>query len=110
MEPKERLVTVARFSDAITAQLTKGGLEAEGIQCSLADLAPDSPGFEIELQVRESDVGRAQKILSERLGEEELHGLPSPAYSRRYRTYALVTLVLSAILVLMVLFVFLKDL
>lgn len=71
-EPPVKLVPVATFNDTFSANLAKGKLESEGIDCFLASghrlgrswgeggmLGP------IELQVKESDVERADKVLQE---------------------------------------------
>ncbi len=65
----EKLVTIARFHFVGEAQIAKLTLVSKGIDCILADefmstYVPIAMGG-IRLQVRESDVERAEEILQE---------------------------------------------
>lgn len=65
----EKLITIARFSQAMEAYLSKGRLESEGIECFIADeftttswLLANALGG-VKLNVRESDIERALEVL-----------------------------------------------
>ena len=66
----DKLVTVAIFVEPVEANLAKGRIEAEGIECFLAGehfagtywLLSNAAGG-VKLQVRESDAQRAAEIL-----------------------------------------------
>jgi len=67
-----KLVTIATFNDPFSANLAKGKLESEGIECFTASEHRlgrswgDGNVFgPIELQVKEPDVERADKVLEE---------------------------------------------
>ena len=67
-----KLVTVATFGDPFSGNLAKGKLESEGIECFIASEHRLGRSFgaggmlgPIELQVKESDVERADKLLQE---------------------------------------------
>jgi len=71
----EDLVTIASFFNPVEAQIVKGMLESEGIDCFLANdvVFTVNPGYAladggVHLRVRESDAVRARELLSE---EEE---------------------------------------
>jgi DNA-directed RNA polymerase subunit M/transcription elongation factor TFIIS len=69
-EPADSLITVATFSQAVEAHIAKGRLEAEGIDCFIADenivnmnwLYSNAVGG-VKLRVREPDVKRALEIM-----------------------------------------------
>ncbi len=67
-----KLVTVATFGDPFSGNLAKGKLESEGIECFIASEHRLGRSFgaggmlgPIELQVKESDIERADKLLQE---------------------------------------------
>ncbi len=71
-EAPVKLVTVATFGDPFSGNLAKGKLESEGIECFIASEHRLGRSFgaggmlgPIELQVKESDVERADKVLEE---------------------------------------------
>ena len=72
LETSLKLVTIATFNDPFSANLAKGKLESEGIECFTASEhrlgrswgAGNMVG-PIELQVKEPDVERADKVLKE---------------------------------------------
>ncbi len=71
-EAPVELVTVATFGDPFSGNLAKGKLESEGIECFIASEHRLGRSFgaggmlgPIELQVKESDVERADKVLEE---------------------------------------------
>jgi hypothetical protein len=64
------LVTVRTFYNAMDAQLYANELDAAGIQCTLANqntntLGPYAAFSQVELQVRQEDVGEARELLSQ---------------------------------------------
>ena len=67
----EKIITIARFSDYIQANMAKISLESEGIQCFLGGenfvatygLYSNAIGA-IELCIKESDKRQAEEILS----------------------------------------------
>lgn len=70
--PPAQLVTVARFDDALSANLAKTKLESQGIPCFLADEHVVQMSWlfsmfagRIRLQVGESDAGKAADLLWE---------------------------------------------
>jgi len=75
----EKLVTVARFSDYITADLARQLLEDEGIEAfvmgqNVGNVYSGVPvAIDIELQTRESQAEEARKILE--ASEQEKQGL-----------------------------------
>jgi hypothetical protein len=76
-EAPVKLVTVATFGDPFSGNLAKGKLESEGIECFIASEHRLGRSFgaggmlgPIELQVKESDVERADKVLEEIEGSE----------------------------------------
>ena len=71
-EAPVKLVTVATFGDPFSGNLAKGKLESEGIECFIASEHRLGRSFgaggmlgPVELQVKESDVERADKVLKE---------------------------------------------
>jgi len=71
-EAPVKLVTVATFGDPFSGNLAKGKLESEGIECFIASEHRPGRSFgaggmlgPIELQVKESDIERADKLLQE---------------------------------------------
>ncbi len=71
-EAPVELVTVATFGDPFSGNLAKGKLESEGIECFIASEHRLGRSFgaggmlgPIELQVKESDIERADKLLQE---------------------------------------------
>ena len=71
-EAPVKLVTVATFGDPFSGNLAKGKLESEGIECFIASEHRLGRSFgaggmlgPIELQVKESDIERADKLLQE---------------------------------------------
>ena len=71
-ETSLKLVTIATFNDPFSANLAKGKLESEGIECFIASEHRLGRSFgaggmlgPIELQVKESDIERADKLLQE---------------------------------------------
>ncbi len=67
-----KLVTVATFGDPFSGNLAKGNLESAGIECFIASEHRLGRSFgaggmlgPIELQVKESDIERADKLLQE---------------------------------------------
>ena len=77
-EVRGPLVTVAAFSHVIEADFAKSRLEADGIWCSLADehivimnwMYSNAVGG-VKLQVEESNLERAQQLLSEEIPEQD---------------------------------------
>ncbi len=76
-ETSLKLVTIATFNDPFSANLAKGKLESEGIECFIASEHRLGRSFgaggmlgPIELQVNESDIERADKLLQESEGSE----------------------------------------
>ena len=76
-EAPVKLVTVATFGDPFSGNLAKGKLESEGIECFIASEHRLGRSFgaggmlgPIELQVNESDIERADKLLQESEGSE----------------------------------------
>ena len=76
-ETSIELVTIATFNDPFSANLAKGKLESEGIECFTASEHRlgrswgDGNVFgPIELQVKELDVERADKVLEENEASE----------------------------------------
>ncbi|MDP8263349.1 MAG: DUF2007 domain-containing protein [Candidatus Ancaeobacter aquaticus] len=74
----DELVTIATFDKSFEAHMYKSKLEAAGIECFLADenivglnwfLSP-AVGF-IKLQVRESDIARAQNVMDEKIDMDD---------------------------------------
>ena len=63
----ERFVTIAGFGDLLEAELARDKLESEGLNCLLLeDATQNLYGYAsgaIKLQVRQSDMERAQQIL-----------------------------------------------
>ncbi len=77
-ETSLKLVTIATFNDPFSANLAKGKLESEGIECFTASEHRLGRSFgvggmlgPIKLQVKESDMERADKLLQEIEGSEE---------------------------------------
>ena len=71
-EAPVKLMTVATFGDPFSGNLAKGKLESEGIECFIASEHRLGRSFgaggmlgPIELQVKESDIERADKLLQE---------------------------------------------
>ena len=76
-ETSLKLVTLATFNDPFSSNLAKGKLESEGIECFIASEHRLGRSFgaggmlgPIELQVNESDIERADKLLQESEGSE----------------------------------------
>ena len=76
-EAPVELVTVATFGDPFSGNLAKGKLESAGIECFTASEHRLGRSFgaggmlgPIELQVKESDIERADKLLQEIEGSE----------------------------------------
>jgi hypothetical protein len=109
VESKEKLVPVAFFTDSIAAELAKGGLESEGIECFWGRTDTGSAVDGVALQVRESDLDRARRILSEKLTEDELYGISNPAYDRRYRRFARTMLLLIPVVMALMLLYYLTQ-
>lgn len=65
----DNLVTIAIYGDPIEAKIAKSKLESEGIYCFITnDELMSTPTLrtvigQVELQVKSSDVQKAQKIL-----------------------------------------------
>jgi len=69
-EGQDGLVTVARFSDPMAAELARSRLEADGLTCFLVgsgfgSLLPTATMYPILLQVPAGEVSRAREILEE---------------------------------------------
>ena len=76
-EASLKLVTIATFNDPFSANLAKGKLESEGIEWFTAtehrlglSWGDGNVFGPIELQVKEPDVERADKVLEENEGSE----------------------------------------
>ncbi len=81
---RHNLVTVAAFSQAPEAYVAKGLLETEGIWAFVADEYTITANWlyslalkGVKLQVRESDVAEARRILNLNEGVLEAQGIPS---------------------------------
>ena len=68
---------VGRFLDPAEAQMAKGMLESEGIECFLVGANANAlvpMAFRVRLQVQARDEEEARKLLEEaELGAEDLH-------------------------------------
>jgi hypothetical protein len=72
----DRLVTIAKFTNAYEANRAKGALDEAGIRCTLAgetfaSVYPVPPVGAIELQVFENEAERAKQILEEQNEQEQ---------------------------------------
>src|SRR5262245_4242656 len=74
----EQLVTVARYTSPLEAQLALGRLREEGIQAFLAGdnsvsiFTGTGLGGDHQLQVTEADLGRAEQVLADLARDREL--------------------------------------
>jgi len=71
MDDNQKLITVGEFESGFDAELAKMALENAGIRCVITgeDIGAIKPysstPFNVELQVFETDAGRAKEILAE---------------------------------------------
>ncbi|OQX72434.1 MAG: hypothetical protein B6D61_13710 [Bacteroidetes bacterium 4484_249] len=67
---EDKIITIATYPYS-RAQLLKGRLEAEGIECFLSNINMVQPGIStgVKIRINENDAGRAYKIIEEIKGE-----------------------------------------
>ena len=70
--PPEGLVTVARFSSPVEAQIAKGMLEAAGVECFLVGENANNllqAAFRVRLQVKSEDEEPARELMAQTAAE-----------------------------------------
>ena len=74
---EDKIITFKSYTDPMLAEIVKGRLEANGIECFVADgnIIGTSPIFDsasggIRLMIFEHDLEKCEQILAEHLGKE----------------------------------------
>jgi hypothetical protein len=71
--PPEGMVTVGRFESPVEAQMAKGLLESNGVECFLVGENANNliqSAFRVRLQVRTEDEATARELLAQPTDEE----------------------------------------